>query len=55
MRRAEGKPVYPLDERFIEAVGRMPRCSGVALGLDRVVMLETGASHIDQVIWTPFR
>ena len=31
----------------------MPEASGVALGLDRLVMLATGASHIDQVQWTP--
>ena len=31
----------------------MPAASGVALGLDRLVMLATGATHIDQVQWTP--
>jgi len=44
---------YPIDEDFIAAVGEMPEASGVALGLDRLVMLATGASRIDQVIWTP--
>jgi lysyl-tRNA synthetase class 2 len=34
---------------------QMPEASGVAFGLDRLVMLATGANHIDQVIWTPFR
>ena len=46
---------YPIDETFLEALGTMPEASGVALGLDRLVMLATGASRIDQVIWTPFR
>jgi elongation factor P--(R)-beta-lysine ligase len=44
---------YPIDEDFIAAVGAMPQASGIALGLDRLVMLATGASRIDQVIWTP--
>lgn len=46
---------YPIDETFLEALEHMPEASGVALGLDRLVMLATGAAHIDQVIWTPFR
>ncbi len=44
---------YPLDEEFLEAVGRMPEASGVALGFDRLVMLASGALRIDQVVWTP--
>ena len=44
---------YPVDEDFMDALGRMPQASGIALGLDRLVMLATGAQHIDQVIWTP--
>jgi len=31
----------------------MPDASGVALGFDRLVMLASGASRVDQVIWTP--
>jgi lysyl-tRNA synthetase class 2 len=46
---------YPIDETFLAALQHMPQASGVALGLDRLVMLATGATHIDQVIWTPFR
>ena len=44
---------YPLDEDFLAALAHMPESSGVALGLDRLVMLSTGASAIDQVQWTP--
>jgi lysyl-tRNA synthetase class 2 len=46
---------YPIDEALLEALQHMPEASGVALGFDRLVMLATGATHIDQVIWTPFR
>lgn len=44
---------YPVDEDFIAALAHMPAASGCAMGFDRVVMLVTGATHIDQVLWTP--
>jgi elongation factor P--(R)-beta-lysine ligase len=44
---------YPIDEDFLAALTHMPPTSGCALGFDRLVMLATGATHIDQVIWTP--
>jgi len=31
----------------------MPDACGVALGFDRLVMLAAGATHIDDVFWTP--
>jgi lysyl-tRNA synthetase class 2 len=44
---------YPVDEDFLAALAHMPPACGSALGLDRLVMLVTGASRVDQVIWTP--
>jgi lysyl-tRNA synthetase class 2 len=44
---------YPVDEDFLAALAIMPAASGVALGLDRLVMLATGAERIEQVLWTP--
>jgi lysyl-tRNA synthetase class 2 len=44
---------YPLDEEFLAALAAMPPASGVALGLDRLVLLATGADRIEDVIWTP--
>ena len=44
---------YPLDEDFLAALAQMPEASGAALGFDRLVMLAAGATHIDQVVWTP--
>jgi elongation factor P--(R)-beta-lysine ligase len=44
---------YPIDEELLAALRLMPEASGVALGLDRVIMLATGATSIDQVQWTP--
>ncbi len=44
---------YPIDEDFLAALAHMRPASGCALGFDRLVMLATGASNLDQVIWTP--
>jgi lysyl-tRNA synthetase class 2 len=44
---------YPIDEDFLGAVAQMPQASGTALGFDRLVMLASGATKIDQVVWTP--
>lgn len=44
---------YPIDEAFLAALAHMPPASGGALGFDRLVMLATGASRIEQVLWTP--
>ncbi|MGO9828636.1 MAG: EF-P lysine aminoacylase EpmA [Myxococcaceae bacterium] len=52
-RRAAGRAVYPLDEAFLEAVGRLPPSGGVAVGLDRLLMLLTGAEDIAQVLLFP--
>ena len=44
---------YPIDEEFLAALALMPEASGVALGIDRLIMLATGAARIDQVQWVP--
>ena len=46
---------YPIDEDLLDALAMMPPASGVALGLDRVIMLATGATAIEQVQWVPVR
>lgn len=44
---------YPIDDDFLAALAKMPPASGGALGFDRLVMLCTDASRIEQVLWTP--
>ncbi len=47
---------WPVDDDFLAALDHgLPDCAGVALGFDRLVMLATGASHIEDVLWLPVR
>ncbi|MBM3649619.1 MAG: EF-P lysine aminoacylase GenX [Alphaproteobacteria bacterium] len=47
---------WPIDEDFLAALEHgLPPCSGIALGFDRLAMLTTGASHIEDVLWLPVR
>ncbi|HSN54138.1 MAG TPA: EF-P lysine aminoacylase EpmA [Candidatus Sulfomarinibacteraceae bacterium] len=53
-RRVRGLLEVPVDERLLAALAHgLPDCAGVALGVDRLVMLAAGASRIDQVIAFP--
>jgi len=55
LRRARGLPESPLDERFLAALASgLPDCAGVALGVDRVVMLALGAVTLDEVVAFPW-
>ena len=48
------KDVYPLPEKFLQALSSMPDASGNALGLDRLVMLYANTARIDDVVaFTP--
>jgi lysyl-tRNA synthetase class 2 len=43
-----------MPENFLDALSRMPESAGIALGVDRMAMLFTGASSIDEVVaFTP--
>lgn len=45
---------YPIDEDFLAALAfGLPQSAGIALGVDRLVMLATGAAHIEDVLWAP--
>jgi elongation factor P--(R)-beta-lysine ligase len=44
---------HPVDEDFLAALANMPAACGAAMGLDRLIMLATGATSIEQVMWTP--
>ena len=44
---------HPIDEDLLAALADMPDASGAALGLDRLIMLATGAKRVESVQWTP--
>jgi lysyl-tRNA synthetase class 2 len=47
-------PAVPLDERFLAALeAGLPNCAGVAVGLDRLLMIMANASHIHEVMAFP--
>jgi lysyl-tRNA synthetase class 2 len=48
--RGLGRAPGPLPEEFLRDLERMPPAAGIALGVDRLVMLCTGAERIEQVV-----
>ena len=54
-RKSEDLPIRPTDNLLVEALENgMPECAGVAMGLDRLVMLALGTEQISDVIALPF-
>lgn len=49
-RRQRGLPTIPIDENLLTACDNMPESSGIALGIDRLLMMLVNATHIDKVI-----
>jgi lysyl-tRNA synthetase class 2 len=53
-RREIDKLPYPLPEKFLDELTHMPQSAGIALGVDRLVMLLVDAATIDDVVaFTP--
>lgn len=48
-RREMDRPPHPIDEALLEALPRMPRTAGIALGIDRLVMALTDTASIGMV------
>ena len=55
-RKTLGEKVVPLDEDLLSALAwGLPDCSGVALGVDRLVMLALGCASLEEVLAFPAR
>ena len=55
IRESTGLKPVELDEKFLSAMEQgLPECSGVALGVDRLLMLQQGQSDIRAVMSFPF-
>ena len=53
-RSCAGQTVLPLPEPFLDTLASMPESAGIALGIDRLVMLTAGVDSIDDVVaFTP--
>jgi lysyl-tRNA synthetase class 2 len=53
-RRAAGKPPRPLPEPYLDDLAALPPCAGIALGIDRLLMLLTDTAEIGEVVaFTP--
>jgi len=53
-RRAAGKAPRALPEAYLAALPALPPCAGIALGIDRLIMLLTDAAEIAEVVaFTP--
>lgn len=53
-RQALGLSIQPIDEHLLSALEHgLPECSGVALGVDRIIMLALNAQKIQDVMAFP--
>jgi lysyl-tRNA synthetase class 2 len=48
--KAQRQKEMPVPEAFLKAVAGLPECGGIALGMDRLVMLFCDAARIDEVM-----
>jgi lysyl-tRNA synthetase class 2 len=53
-RRERGDAEVPMDERLLAVLGDMPDCAGVALGIERLLMVLAGTDAIADVLAFPF-
>jgi lysyl-tRNA synthetase class 2 len=45
----QGKEAHPIDHDFLSDIAKMPRCSGIAMGIDRLLMALINIPHITHI------
>jgi len=50
LRASLGKPIWPIDEKFISSLPQMGNAAGIAFGVDRLVILLTGSKSINDIL-----
>ncbi len=55
LRYRHGLPIMPIDEHLLAACDDLPACSGIALGLDRLLMVMTKTACLEEVVSFPSR
>ncbi len=55
LRQQHGKPTIPFDKNLIATLEKLPDCVGVALGLDRVLMIASGENNLQSILLFPFK
>lgn len=49
-RKKMGLPIIPLDEEFLTLLPKLPNCAGVALGIDRLLLLLTKGNSLNEAL-----
>ncbi len=49
LRRNLNKEIFEIDTSFLESVSKLPKCSGIAIGLDRLLMVILGKSSLSAI------
>jgi len=54
LRQAQGKTEYPIDDELIDALeSGLPRSAGIAVGIDRLIMLAANVTSVSQTFFFP--
>lgn len=50
IRGKQGKKIVPIDDKLLDITDQIPACSGIAVGLDRVLLALSDLDNLDQIM-----